>query len=122
MSFITLLNCKQIEDDLWELTAPLIYECAHGRFEVPVGFRTDFASVPRAPIAFWFAGAIGESAAVVHDFLYKHGGVSKDTADRVFYTALRDMGVPPFKASVMYQAVRLGGWPMWKKYRSEDNG
>lgn len=118
--FKTELCCKQITDDIWELTEPLVYESAHGTFTVPVGFRTDFASVPRAPIAWWFCGGNGEAAAVVHDWLYKVGITSKDVADRVFYTALRDMGVSPFKASVMYQAVRIGGWPPWTKYRSED--
>lgn len=123
MSFITQLCCKQIEDDLWELTAPLTYDAGRfGVFTVPVGFRTDFASVPRAPIAWLYCGGQGEAAAVVHDYLYKVGGVSKDTADRTFYMALRDMGIHPLKAGIMYQAVKIGGWGMWKKYRSEDNG
>lgn len=119
--FVTQLCCKQIEDDLWETTAPLVYDAGrHGVFTVPVGFRTDFASVPRAPIAWWFCGGKGEAAAVVHDWLYRKGGVSKDTADRVFYMGLRDMGIGPFRAGVMYRAVWAGGWHMWNKYRSED--
>ncbi len=121
MSFLSQLCCKQLEDDLWELTAPLTYDAGrHGVHTVPTGFRTDFASVPRAPLAFWYCGAQGEAAAVVHDFLYKSGQTSKDVADRVFYMALRDMGIGPVKATIMYQAVRVGGWPMWRKYRAED--
>ncbi len=122
MSFLTQLCCKQIEDDLWELTEDLVYDAGrHGVFTAKKGFKTDFASVPRAPIAWWFCGGLGEAAAVIHDYLYKYNGVSKDTADRVFYMGLRDMGVGPFRAAVMYQAVKMGGWGMWKKYRSEDN-
>lgn len=119
--FLTALCCKQIEDDLWELTSPLTFDAGyHGIFTVPTGFRTDFASVPRVPLAWLYCGGQGEAAAVVHDYLYKVGGVSKDTADRVFYLALRAMGMHPFKSSIMYQAVKVGGWPMWKKYRSMD--
>lgn len=45
--------------------------------EVPVGFATDFASVPR-PLWWWIApwGRHGR-AAIIHDFLYQGGSITE---------------------------------------------
>lgn len=55
---------------------------------VPVGFVTDFASVPRLPLTYLIAGNTGHWAATVHDLLYRWGVVSRKDADIVFKEAL----------------------------------
>ena len=77
--------------------------------EVPVGFITDFASVPRALWA--FEPPIGRiaKAAVLHDFLYAGQLRPRIECDRIFYEAMGVLGVPDLKRSIIYAGVRAGG-------------
>lgn len=80
-------------------------------FAVPVGFVSDGASVPRA--LRWLCGDPMERprlyAALLHDWLYTTGVVSRAEADAVYYAMLRHFGYSPVDASVNYLAVRLFG-------------
>lgn len=121
MPFNSYLECRQITDDEWQLTSPLIYDAGRfGTFIVPEGFTCDFCSVPRIPIAFWACGGIGEGAGIVHDYIYREGLTDRETADQVFYMALRDLGVPAWKAGAMYKAVRMFAGRIWEAYRRKD--
>lgn len=85
--------------------------------EVPQGFETDFASVPRF---FWRVvppWGRYSPAAVVHDYLYSTGKVSREEADRAFLTLMQRLGVPAWKRSIMYWAVRWFGGPAWEGCR-----
>lgn len=79
-------------------------------FEVPEGFVTDFASVPRF---FWRllppTGKYGK-AAVIHDFLYRTGAVPRVEADDTFYRAMLALGVIWPTRLTMWLAVRCFGW------------
>lgn len=119
--FKSYLEVRQVTDDEWELTAPLTYESPYGTFTVPTGFRCDFCSVPRVPFAYMVAGGLGEGAGVVHDYLYRTGLTNKDTADYVFYLALRELGVPKWKATLMFKAVQIFAGKIWDAYRRKDN-
>ena len=57
--FISELEVKLAKGDgICEPAAPLAYwSPLVGRIQVPAGFQTDFASVPRLPIAYWLYGA-----------------------------------------------------------------
>ena len=89
---------------------PFRVRLADGReVEVPVGFVTDFASVPRA---FWrLIPPWGRysPAAVVHDYLYGQDDWPKAEADRAFLDLMRQVGVPRWKRTMMYWAVRWFG-------------
>ncbi len=85
---------------------------------VPVGFITDFASVPR-PL-WWFVSPTDKTvirASLLHDYLYRTGSRSRKEADYLFYLKLLEDGTPKWKAWIMYQAVRLFGKRAWGKYR-----
>jgi len=86
---------------------------------VPAGFVTDFASVPRE---FWsLEPPLGDAgkAAVVHDYLYASGGLggrySRAEADGIFREALGELGVPLWKRTLLWAAVRLGGAGGWRR-------
>lgn len=76
---------------------------------VPVGFKTDFASVP------WFfrrvipaTGRYNE-ATVIHDYLcYLSNKLqyNRRKADRIFYEAMADLEVNKLKSLVIYFGVR----------------
>ena len=87
---------------------------------MPAGFETDFASVPRL---FWRVvppWGRYSPAAVVHDYLYHTGKVSRLAADRLFLELMAALGVPLWKRQIMYWAVRLGGWLAWNASRKRE--
>lgn len=87
--------------------------------DVPVGFQTDFASVPRA---LWWVfptwGTYG-NAAVIHDWLYYEQTRSRKDADEVFLEAMGVLGVPGWKRTLLFMAVRWFGWFAWKRNAEE---
>src|SRR4051812_10918506 len=87
---------------VYVLTAPLVYRGARDRFEVPAGFHTDLASVPR--ILTWLVPVAGvhDRAAILHDALcvaLEHGDsrISSPDVDGLFRRVLRELGVPPLR-------------------------
>lgn len=115
-SFESRLRVEKVNSH-WRLIEPLVYDSAAlgARLVIPAGFKTDFASVPRLPFAFWLAGDTAHLAAVVHDFLYTIQLCSRAEADRVFYEAMTLTGIPLWRRSLMYFAVRAGGWVIWRR-------
>ena len=81
--------------------------------EVPAGFVTDFASVPR-PLWWLYApwGRHGH-AAVLHDWGYYKQDRSRREYDGIFLEAMEVLGVRPFKRRMMWLAVRGPGWFAW---------
>lgn len=117
--FRSPLDTRLIDDqkDLHALLAVLIYvsTIAGMTFAVPTGFVTDFASVPRLPLVYWLVGNIARPAAVIHDYLYATGAVSREIADAVFLEAMEVLGIPAWKRYAMYGAVRSAGWMYYNK-------
>lgn len=113
----------------WMVLAPLIWTGTKGdTFTVPVGFRTDFATVPR--FLHWLISPYGAytRAAVLHDWLLgeladwtirRRGFIqsapvtpsppanSRD-CDGIFRRVMQDLGVPWAKRWIMWAAVRVG--------------
>lgn len=108
------------------------------RIVIPAGFICDGASVPRF---LWTITGITpdgmiRSAALVHDFLYKHGGKlptgcyqqlakydwidlpiiwTRENADRIFCRIMRECGISMVKRRMAYRGVRMFGWMFFKK-------
>lgn len=111
MPFLTELKVEYVDGTNWLLVAPLVYEDPKQGLgvEVPEGFLTDFASVPRG---FWnLFPRVGTwaPAATVHDFCYRHKLFDKATADRLFLHGMEELGVNWVSRRLMYRAVRLFG-------------
>lgn len=116
--FIGDLVVKLIEDNqsgLWELQAPLAFYSAvlDRTFTAPVGFRTDFCSVPRVPVAFALLGDRARRAGTLHDLAYTTHEVDRESADKLLREMLLLDGVDEYEAQVFYLAVRLGGGSHW---------
>jgi hypothetical protein len=92
-------------------------EGSQDQITVPVGFETDFASVPRP---FWAIlpkwGKYG-NAAVIHDWLYWEQGRSRPAADAILLEGMVVLGVSAVVRQTIYTAVRLFGWLAW--YRNQ---
>lgn len=122
-NFLTPLVVEPLDDErTWRVVEAFEYIASFAGISwticVPVGFITDFASIPRA---FWSilppTGRYGK-AAVIHDFLYNQANakvpgteitIVKAMADRIFYDAMGVLGVPKWQRVVMYAAVCIGG-------------
>ena len=110
--FETELEVRQsdINDNLWELTAELVYASQHrDHIRVPKGFITDFASVPRLPFAYLLFGGIAQRPAVIHDFLYSTPTAKRKWADEILLEAMEAVGVSWFQRNNIYWAVRAFG-------------
>ena len=118
MSYLTELKyIKATKDGVVVLTEPLTFragEDASGvHVVVPKGFSTNLTSVPK--ILQWLYPADGPyaPAAVVHDYLYRRGKVSRKAADVMFYDALKVLKVSLFTRLGFYAYVRLNGWRVY---------
>jgi Protein of unknown function (DUF1353) len=93
------------------------------RVDVPVGFITDFASIP-AP--FWpLLPPDGEYTypAIVHDYLYWDQGRPRDEADEILKLGMEDLHVSRWKIEAIYGAVRVfGGGPWDENARLKNQG
>lgn len=127
----------------FSLTEPATYTWRHPldgpaqasifRLVVPVGFRHDFASVPRLLWTFISPLDLG-LASIYHDHLYQEGGQvttlewdperrdwkprtdpwSRAASDALFARIMREQGVRKWKRRAAYLAVRVAGWAYWR--------
>lgn len=126
-SFVTPLRLEFRDDQRWALTEPFEFASivTESIIRVPVGFVTDFASVPRI---LWNlfppAGPYGK-AAVIHDWLYqtRDAGTHKvwrDEADAVLREGMQVLGVSMVTRWFIYAGVRVGGGPPWNRARKAE--
>ncbi len=106
---------------LWAIEQPLVYEIGElgsGEIiEVPNGFVTDGASIPRILWVFLPSWGTYSRAAVVHDFLcalldrgMPHPlAPTRRDADRIFAEAMQVCGVILPLRIILWIGVRIGG-------------
>ncbi len=92
-----------------------------GRIIVPAGFKTDFASIPRA--AFWYIDPEDPCilfASVVHDYLYSMVGklvdgreFTREQADRVLVEFMALSGARADQQKIVFFAVDKFGGSHW---------
>lgn len=107
---------------LWKLSEAFPFEYNEKLYIIPVGFKTDFASVPK-PL--WsFIPSIGTycEPSLKHDYFYTTKLVKRKEADKFFYQdMIRIQPKRKLRAFVMYTAVRIFGWFRWGKNRWNPN-
>lgn len=89
---------------------------------VPDGFETDLASIPRLARLLIPVNGNHRAAAILHDYLYFLRGrllnprvtLTSKHADQLFLEAMTISGVAAWKCRLMYTAVRAGGWAFWR--------
>ena len=136
--FITPLDYRDLDGENWQLLGHLDYYCPSlkGIIRAQKGFVTDLASIPR-----FFHRIIPKSgphnyAAVIHDWLYRNGGVvcliresgemvairlSRKACDDIFREAMKaskpdelpKSKTPAWQRVLIYTGVRAGGFVPW---------
>jgi len=113
------LYLGRFRDETYFLTQPITWRPnpdQSDRFDsvqVPSGFVTDLASIPR--IFFLLLRPDGEYAyaAIIHDYLYWTQGRPREAADEILRMAMEDFEIDRKTIFAIYQAVRLGGAKAW---------
>lgn len=115
--FLTTLQAEHDQHGEWVLSSPLAYrsDVAGQMIVAPSGFSTDFASVPRIPLAYLLFGGVVTEPAVIHDYLYATGFLPRRMADAVLLEAMATIGVPAWRRWPMWAAVRLAGWMFYRR-------
>ena len=110
---------------LWRLEDPYAYQDQNHQITVPAQFEFDLSSVPRW--LWWLIAPfeLAVSAPLLHDFLYRYSGsppsgtvspprsYSRGQADRVFREIMEHEGVPGWRRTLGYLAVRVFGALAW---------
>lgn len=124
--FLTELETRVVSDSDDALEKPLLFytEVLKRVIVVPAGFVTDYASVPRIPLAYLLAGGHAKKAAVIHDYLYRTPNafvppVTRAQADAVFEEAMAASGQPWWRRKLMWLGVRAGGWTAFHEATQE---
>jgi uncharacterized membrane protein len=118
--FLDPLSTTEISDSIFEISDhPFRYESdlAKRMFTVPVGFFTDFASVPRLGIVYAMLGDRAHQPAVVHDWLYYAAITTREMADDVLMEAMTALALPWWQRYPIWWGVRAGGWAAWNTHR-----
>jgi len=103
-----------------EIYAPFTYITNAGTaITVPVGFRTDFASIPSLLWAILPPLDHYGKAAVIHDYLYRTPALNctKAQADSILKEACECLKVKQWKIDALYYAVKYFGFHAWNKQR-----
>ncbi len=120
--FLDPLEVIEIDDSVFSVADhPFRYESdiANQLITVPVGFFTDFASVPRLGIVYSLLGDRAHEPAVIHDWLYYSALTTKDVADEVLFEAMGVMGLSNWIKYPIYWGVKFGGFYAWNEHRKQ---
>lgn len=111
---------KPGSDNIYVIDEPLHFysQLLRKVVEVPVGFETDLASVPRIPIVFALWGGMVHREGVLHDYLFRIGIPFECTfsqANKVFLEAMKSRNKPFYIRWPIYSGVVIGGYPSYHK-------
>lgn len=119
------LVLKQIGPNEWQLAESLLYIGSNGvKVDVPAGFTTDLASVPRSVWSLYSKTGKLARPSVIHDWLYVSALVrdeaTRESIDNVFLCAMKDEGVAWLGRTIVHRAVRrFGGLVFHRKNRAQ---
>ena len=114
---ISKLLVKDLMNGKFELISDYIYQIENYVIKVPKSFVTDYASIPRIFRAIVLPYGKHSGASVVHDYLYSKNcelNIERKKVDKIFFEILKEEGVNPILARLMYIAVRVFGKTRYK--------
>lgn len=105
----------------WIVRQPLTYRVgiSSASVTVPVGFVTDFASIPQALQSIIRQNGPYILPAVVHDYLYWKQACTREQADQLFLFAMVENKVADVHRIAIHSAVRAAGSFAWDENTKE---
>lgn len=108
----------------WKIIEPFDYEVGNlgsgEKIDVPIGFVTDLASIPRL---FWnIMPPFGRysRAAVLHDWLYHTQQYTRKKSDHILLEAMAVLNVSWITRWTIFLGVRSGGWMAWNSHQQKN--
>lgn len=113
------LYVYRFREPMWALTKPIAWRPSSDnstlkRVDVPSGFVTDFASIPKAFYSVLRPDGEYAYAAIIHDYLYWIQDRSREECDKIFKECMLEFKVAETTAQVIFRAVRTFGGAAWK--------
>ena len=115
------LHLFRFKDPIYVLTKAITWKPnddqkgAYQEVTAPIGFVTDFASIPRA---FWsLLRPDGDYTypAIIHDYLYWFQDSDRITSDNILLFGMTDFAIPKLTSTAIYDAVRVAGGSAWNE-------
>jgi hypothetical protein len=113
------LHLYRFSDEIYAITKPIAWVPGakiakdFKRVDVPAGFITDLASVPRI---FWSLLPRDGSytyPAIIHDYMYWVQDRTRETADEIFRIGMEEFHIGSVTVNAIYWGVRAGGGLAW---------
>lgn len=115
------LNVSKFVERVWFLTKTIGWkpdqpeQHNYGPVDVPKGFVTDFASIPRAFWAILPPDGKYIYPAVVHDYMYWSQDRPRAEADAILKIGMEEFKVPKVQQFAIYNAVKHFGSSAWEQ-------
>jgi hypothetical protein len=104
----------------WTVDDLFSYIATNGdRVNVPGGFITDLASIPRFLWDVWPPEGKYTSAAIVHDRLYTTQFFTRARSDEILFEAMGDCGVDWWSRHCIWLGVHWFGWWAWNGHKKD---
>ncbi|MBR0820320.1 DUF1353 domain-containing protein [Bradyrhizobium liaoningense] len=112
------LYVYRFKEPMWALLKPIAWYPEAGtssiaRVDVPTGFVTDFASIPRAFYSLLRPDGDYTYPAILHDYLYWTQNRPREECDEVIRLSMIDFKIDKVTVTAIYQAVRRFGQSAW---------
>jgi len=117
------LILQRFWEPVYIVVKPIVWEpkeqsSKYQKVEVPEGFVTDLASIPRVFWSMLRPDAEYAYAAIVHDYLYWVQKYDRQLCDEIFRFSMEDLNVERPTVESIYNAVRSFGESAWKENKA----
>ena len=107
----------RLKTNRWIVKRPIYLFADEKSMSAHTEMRSDLASIPKLIRTLFPIDGRHVRAAILHDAMYRwYSPFNRAEADWLFYTMMMQDGVPRWRAELMYQGVRAGGWMTWNRY------
>ncbi len=116
-----VLFLGRFRDPIYFLTSSIVWQpnpeqvARYQAVQVPVGFVTDFASIPRVFWSLLRPDGDYAHAAAVHDYMYWIQVQPRSVADEILRNDMQDLRVGNATVATIYRAVRTLGGIAWRE-------
>lgn len=113
------LHLYRFSDEIYALTRPISWipnpgsAKDLGKVDVPAGFITDFASVPKIFWSILPRDGLYVYPAIIHDYMYWMQEAARSLADETLREGMQDFKVDTVSVNAIYWGVRAGGAAAW---------
>jgi len=102
------------------LLAPLHYLNEQYDFLIPMGFKTNYGSVPMIFQSLISASGQATYGYVLHDYHYYTGILSRIESDKILRQTMSELGVSKWRVHAVYYGLRIGGRKRWDELRAKE--